>query len=207
MRNFIILNIVIILVSSVYLNEVILTEDVIFQSLGNQLSNEQIESVLGISKQMVWLDYCLSVVGYLLKIIIVSALVYLILFLNEIEVLYSDTIAIVSKSFTIFLVPVVIKIIVLSFLTNPSLDDIQFFSVGSLLDVFDSDGMENWLKVILKSINIWEVIFMTLLAFQLKNYFGDDFQKSMRNVIISYGGGLLVWTFFVVFITITITQD
>jgi hypothetical protein len=104
--------------------------------------------------------------------------------------------------------PTVIKILALTFSTSPiSLNDLQFFSVGSLLNIFDQDGMENWLKIILKSINIWEIIFMVLLAFKLKNYFEDDFRKSLRNVVISYGGGLMVWIFFVVFIAITLPQN
>lgn len=205
MRNFILLNIFIILASSIYLNEVILTEDVFFYSLESQLSNDQIESIVGMAKQMAWLDYCLSVIAYLLKIIVIASLVYLILYLNEIEAQYSEILTMVSKSFTIFLVPVVIRIIILSFLSHPSLEDINFFSVGSLLDVFPAAELENWQKVLLKSINIWEVIFMALLALQLKKYFDDNFQKSMRNVLVSYGSGLLVWTCFLVFITITFT--
>lgn len=207
MRNFILFNIVVILASSFYLNEVILTEDVIHQSLESQLSNEQIESVMGISKQMAWLDYLLSVLGYFFRILIVSSLIYLILYLNEIEVSFADTVGLVAKSLTIFLVPMVIKITALSFSDTVSLDDIQFFSFGSLLDVFDTDGMENWLKVVLKSINIWEVLFIVMLSLQLKKYFDNDLKKSIYNVAISYGAGMLVWTFFVVFVTITISQE
>lgn len=206
MRKIILFNIVIILASSFYLNEIILTEDVIYHSLGDQLSKDQIGSIMEMSKKMVWLEYCLSIVVYLLKIIVIAALVYLILILNDIEVPYSVTVAIVSQSFTIFLIPIVIKILTFSFSTNPfTVDDIQYFSVGSLLNFFDSVGMENWLKVLLRSINIWEVIFIFLLAFQLKKYFANDYKRSISNVMISYGGGLLVWTFFVIFITITIT--
>jgi hypothetical protein len=208
MKKIILFNIVIIIASSIFTNEIILTDDVIYNSLGDQLSNDQIKSILGMSKQMAWLEYILAVVGYLLKLIVISALVYLILILNEIEVLYSDTVAIVAMSFTVFLLPIFIKILVLSFSTSPiSLDALQFFSIGSLLNVFDSDGMENWLKVILRSINIWEVIFMVVLAFQLRKYFNNDLKTSISNVILSYGGGLMVWTFFVVFITITLSQN
>jgi hypothetical protein len=208
MRKVILFNLIIILAASVYTSEILLTEDVIYNSLGNQLSDDQIESILGMSKKLAWLEYVIAIMGYLFKIICVSALVYLILILNEIEARYVDTIEIVSDSFTIFLLPTVIKILALTFSTSPiSLNDLQFFSVGSLLNIFDQDGMENWLKIILKSINIWEIIFMVLLAFKLKNYFEDDFRKSLRNVVISYGGGLMVWIFFVVFIAITLPQN
>jgi hypothetical protein len=204
----IIFNIVVILALSIYINEFILTDEVVYKSLGDQLSNDQIASILGMTKRMVWVDYIIAVVGYLLKIILISALIYLILVLNEIKVFYADIIGIVSKSFTIFLVPVVLKVLVFSYSTDPiTLDRLQFFSIGSLLNIFDSEGMESWLKVILRSLNIWEVIFIILLAFQLRKYFANDFGKSLSNVLISYGGGLVVWICFAVFISITLSPD
>jgi len=202
----ILFNIVVIIGLTVYINEIFLTDDVIYKSLGDQLSIDQIESIMGMSKKMAWLDYILAVLAYLLKLIIISALVYLILILNEIKLVYSDIFVLVSESYTIFLVPLVLKVLILSFSTNPvTLDGLQFFSFGSLLNIFDSDGMENWLKVILRNCNIWEVIFMVLLAFQLRKYFGNDFRKSLWNVVISYGGGLLVWICFAVFVSITLS--
>lgn len=204
MKKVLLFNIIIILASSFYINEFILTEDVFYQSFDEQLSGDQIESVLDMAEKMAWVDYTLSVIGYLLKIIVISALVYLVLVLNEIDATYSNTMAIVANSFSIFLIPIVIKVVILPFSVDTmTLDQIQYFSVGSLLNLFDTTDMENWVKVILRSINIWEVIFSFVLATQLKEYFNNNFKKSVQNVVLSYGSGLMVWTLFTVFIAIT----
>jgi len=187
MKNILLVNIIIIVAASIYINEFILTGEYYHNALGSQLSYDQVESMMQEMKRMVWIDYIIAILSYLLQIFVISAVVYLVIILNEKKASYADIAYIVSESFTIFLFPILIKVFFFSFSTSSiSPDDLRYFSFGSVLNFFDMDSIENWLKVILKSINIWEAIFMGLLAIQLKKYFDNDFKKAMGSIPRSY---------------------
>lgn len=208
MIKILLFNIIIILAASVYMNEFILTNEYFQNALENQLTDDQIVTISDMSKKMAWLDHSIAILSYLLKIVVISSILYLVIILNEKTASFSDIIFIVSESFTIFLFPILIKILFLTFSVDTiSPDELRFSSFGSLLNFFDASDMENWLKVILASINIWEAIFMVFLAIQLKEYFDNNFKKSMNNVIISYGGGLLTWVIFAAFLAVTFSQN
>ena len=64
---------------------------------------------------------------------------------------------------------------------------------------------EPWLIYPLHAINLWELGFMLMLAYQLKKYFKDDFTQSLVNVLLSYGSAFLLWIVFVVFITLNLS--
>jgi hypothetical protein len=85
------------------------------------------------------------------------------------------------------------------------LEDIQYFFPGSALSIFDPNQVQKWLLFPLQALNIFELGFSMLLAWQLKEYFEGDFTASFKNVALSYGSSYVVWVLFVMFLTLNYT--
>jgi hypothetical protein len=100
------------------------------------------------------------------------------------------------------LIPGVVKIFWFSFQRDYTLEDLQYFMPGSLLNLFNPKEIEPWLVYPLQSINVLEVAFWFALAYELKEFFNEDFGKAFGTVMASYGSGLVIWIVFVVFLTL-----
>jgi hypothetical protein len=206
-KNLYILNIVILLVLSYFTQEFLLTEGVYHHSLGTQLSTEQIDNFLRTRTKWQWVGYVIIPIVYLVKIFIIAVSIYIIKIIigKTFHATFSDISLAAVKADMVFLIPALIKIIWFTFNPAHSLEDIQYFMPGSIYQLFEDQQIAPWLTYPLQSFNIWEVAFWFILAFQLKEFFDNDFGRSFQNVMLSYGSGFLVWIVFVVFLTINFT--
>lgn len=111
------------------------------------------------------------------------------------KVLIADTI------YTLFLL---IKLVYFILFRPDNIFQIQNFAPGSLYQLV-SQVNEPWLVYPLQAISIWEIGFIVVLAYQLKEFFQNDFALSLQNVLLSYGTVFLLWIVFVVFITLNLS--
>ena len=185
----------------------LLTEGLYYQSLGTQLSVGQIEEFLESQQKWQWLTYIILPIIYLIKIFLISATVYIIKIIvgKTFKATFSDISLAIIKADMIFLIPAIIKITWFTFNPAHSLEEIQYFMPGSVFQLFADQEIVPWLIYPLQAFSIWEVGFWLILAFQLKEFFDNDFGRSFQNVMLSYGSGFLVWIVFVVFLTINFT--
>lgn len=143
---------------------------------------------------------------YIIKITLITLCIYTgVLLSNASSLGMSKIFSAVVLADILFLIPGVIKIFWFSFQPDYTLEDLQYFMPGSLLNFFNPKEIEPWLVYPLQSINIWEVAFWFALAYELKGYFQEDFGKSFGTVMASYGSGLVIWIVFVVFLTLNFT--
>jgi len=105
----------------------------------------------------------------------------------------------------IFLIPSIIKMAWFTFKSDYTLEDVQYFLPGSMLNIFDPKLLEPWLIYPIQSLNIWELAFWIALAVGLKKYLDGDFYRSMSLVAGTYGAGLVIWVVFVTFLTLNFT--
>jgi hypothetical protein len=196
-------NVFVIFLLTYILNFEILNEEVFISFYTTQYSSSQIESLLNYKKKYEWITYIFIPFIYFIKISLISLCLYTgILLSNAKRLSFSKIFAAVVLADILFLIPGVIKIFWFSFKPDYTLDDLQYFMPGSLLNLFNPKDIEPWLVYPLQSINIWEVAFWFALAYELKEYFQEDFGKSFGTVMASYGSGLVIWIVFVVFLTL-----
>lgn len=117
---------------------------------------------------------------------------------------FSHVFVYVVKADFIFFVIGIYKLVYFTVYPPNTIEEIQNFAPGSLLQLV-SQVNEPWLIYPLQAINLWELGFMLMLAYQLKKYFKDDFTQSFVNVLLSYGSAFLLWIVFVVFITLNLS--
>jgi hypothetical protein len=196
-------NIIFILTISFVIKNWFLTKDLFFNYYSTQLSYAQIETIISNQQKYEWIGYLFIPIIYLLKISLISLCLYTgILLSNAKKLSFSKIFSAVVLADILFLIPSVIKIFWFSFQPDYTLEDLQYFMPGSLLNLFNPKEIEPWLVYPLQSINIWEVAFWFALAYELKEYFEDNFASSFGTVMASYGSGLVIWIVFVVFLTL-----
>lgn len=188
----------------VYISKVVLISDnLIYDFYSEQLSFEQIDSLLKQQKQMEWVAYVAVVIFYLFKILSVSICVFIGFFFLDKPIRFKSILSSVITADIVFFIPIMIKIIWFAFIVDHySLMDIQQFYPLSLLNFFDTSTIAIWLLYPLQIVNAFEVLFWFALAYQLKEYLKNDFTESFKFVLTTYGSGLFVWVIFVVFLTV-----
>jgi hypothetical protein len=181
-------------------------ESDIYNFYSTQLSYEQIEQVLSQQNKWEWLGYVLLPIIYLIKIGLITLCVYTGFFLAlPQKVKFREIMPAVVKVDMLFLIPAFIKVTWFTFNVDYTLQDLQYFMPGSLLNFFDPSLVESWLLYPLQAFNIYEVAFWFILAYQLKEFFEEDFRASFKTVALSYGSSFVVWVVFVMFLSINLS--
>jgi hypothetical protein len=200
------LNCVLLIIFTWFAKTEIVTEREIVNFYSTQFSYEQIEQMLLSQKKWEWAGYLAIPFVYLLKVSLVTLCIYVgILLLNIKSLSWSKVFGAVVVADMIFLIPAIIKMAWFTFQADYTLEDVQYFMPGSMLNIFEPKLLEQWLIYPIQSVNIWELLFFIALALGLKKYLDGDFSRSMGLVVSTYGVGLVVWIVFVTFLTLNFT--
>lgn len=192
---------------SIVVQEMVFTEDVYYASLSEQLSVERIESLLKKKGELGWIGYLVKMIFYSFKIFIVAICLLIGLFFVNKNCLLGSLVNIVIKAEFVFLIPSVIILLWFGVIKQSSytFSDISNFSPLSMLNLFDTGEIDLWLKYPLGAINVFEFLYMGILAQGLSVVTDMSFLKSFKVTLFSYGAALLLWIVFVVFIIISFT--
>lgn len=204
--NLLLINSCLLVLISWYFAREISTDRILIDFYSSQLSFDQIENILATQKKWKWLGYLFIPVLYLLKICLVALSIHIGVLLFNIKALslgnIFNTVIIADM---IFLIPAIIKMVWFTFQIDYTLEDVQYFLPGSMLNIFNPKLLEPWLIYPIQSLNIWELVFWIALAWGLKKYLDGDFYRSMSLVAGTYGTGLVIWVVFVTFLTLNFT--
>ncbi|TAF80564.1 MAG: hypothetical protein EAZ50_08415 [Runella slithyformis] len=204
------------LYSFVFLNSyVLVSENLYFNSLGDQLTYEQIENLLAQGKKWEWLGYAILPVVYVIKLSLVAVCLGVgMLFVNR-QFTFKKMFGVALVAEFVFLVPAFLKILWFTFVqTDYDLKDLQLFYPLSALHFFDYKTLETWWVYPLQTFNVFEIIYWLLLARgiqeaplppegELKTIKTIDFEQSLGLVMSSYGIGLVLWIATVMFISVS----
>ena len=84
------------------------------------------------------------------------------------------------------------------------------FQPLSLMNLFDLERLELFVVYPLSLLNIFELSYFFLLACFIRSILAESnvktiaYGKSLALVTLSYGGGLLLWVAFIMFLTINV---
>lgn len=187
-------------------NEILVTDDLIIDFYVERLTYERISDLIEKSDKWQWIVYPIMPVYYLLKFFIVAICLYTGVLLAGYSVNFTKLFHVAMFSELVFFISSVIKILWFGiFFTEYTLPDLQYFSPLSLLSFVNRDSIEPWLTYPLQLVNVFEFIYWLLLAYGLYSLTNEWYSKMLGLVASSYGVGLLLWTVFIVFLSISIT--
>ena len=192
------------------LNSILKVDEVIYLSLQNTLSYNQIKEVLSFQKKWEWLTYAIIPLILLIKTALITSLLYIgTFFYSKAKVTFKQLFNAVVKAEFIFLGVGVLKIIWFYFFqTNYTLEDLQYFYPLSALNIVGYKGLDNWFIYPLQVLNLFELAYWLLLsyfigklAFTEKDK-GKPMDLGFKIVASSYGSALLLWVVVVMFFTL-----
>jgi len=184
-------------------NAFILTEEVFYASLGEQITFEKINSIFLMKKDLEWLSYLFIPISLVLKLLTISIVLYSGILLSGLKIRFSRILQLVIKAEFVFLLMGLMKFLwVYLHHSEISFTSIAFFQPLSLINFFSPNDQLTYLVYPLQIINLFELAYCFLLALLLKALLSVSFRKSIDLVLNTYGVGLLVWVVFVVFISL-----
>ncbi|MFY8069661.1 MAG: hypothetical protein ACOVMG_06160 [Flavobacterium sp.] len=178
-------------------------KNLIYNSLVEQLTTEQLKSIFDFQKKWQWVSYALIPILLLIKTSIISSILYIGAFFSSKETTFKTLFSIVLSAEFIFLIIPVFKIIWFYFFqTNYTLEDIQYFFPLSALNITGYQGVDPWLIYPLQVLNLFEVACIIFLSYQIGHLTKTNADTGLKIVAYSYVPALLLWVAVVMFFTL-----
>ncbi len=186
--------------------EVLNLNELVNSSLFEQLTNEQIEKLIGFQKKWEWLGYIILPLLLLFKISIIAAILDIGCFFFSKEIKYKKLFNIVVKAEFVFLLVIVFKTAWFYFFQKDyNLEDLQYFYPLSALNIIGYEGLQPWFIYPFQVLNLFELAYWFILAYLIGKELNENTDKGFSIVASSYGISLLIWVVGVMFFTLNMS--
>jgi hypothetical protein len=179
----------------------LVTDQMYFQELSEQLAYERIEKMLETKDRYAWISYVFLPIFLLLRIFYTTLCVYAGVYFQDWKLSFRKVWRVVLFADMVWLLPALIKVVYFSLQTDYTLTEMQNFYPYSLLALFDVKSLDKWLVYPIYIVNFLELSYMMVLAYGLKYYFQKSYQQILLLVVSSYGVGVLLWVTLISFLT------
>ena len=194
------------LFSAYVFNELLNTNDLLINSLGEQFTVDQINDVIHFQEEWSWVGFAIFPIILFIKVILIAAVIDLGLFFYDEKLKYKEIIHLVIKAEYVFLLVIVFKAIwFLLFQTDYTLEELQYFYPFSMLNIVGYEGLANWFVYPFQVINLFELAYWFVLAYLIGKEINSTTEKGFSIVASSYGIALLIWVVGMMFITLNVS--
>lgn len=190
------------------ISQYVMTDELYYRSMGEQLTMEQIDEMLSTQSRYAWLSYLLVAVINLIKYSLVTGVLYTGIFLSGLKASFGRVFKLVLVAEFVLLIPMIAKTLWFALAnTGYSMDDLQFFSPLSLLSVVNPQQIDAIWHYPLQILNVFELGYWIVLGWGLHLLIQKDFDSSLRIVLSSYLPALVLWIVLVMFLTVTFSPN
>ena len=180
-----------------FIESLILTDNIYIEHFYQQTSFVRIEKILSLKSKWSWISYVSIPAIYLIKFTLVSLWILSATILFGYKNTFKEIFGVVIVAEFIWLIPSFITLIWFGFIdTDYSLVDVQYFKPLSLLNFFEASEVENWLIFPLQSLNLFELVYVLVLAIGIKKMLKKDYNTALNFTIPVYGSAVFVWVVF-----------
>ena len=183
-------------------NNYIITKDVYYNTLGEQLTLERIDEMLDSQAKWKWLAYVFTPIIIVIQTGMIAVCINCGTFMMDYKVKFNAIFKVVLKSSVVFLIWKLLMTFIYLFMDIKVFDDLVKADKFSVAGFVAKDALPTWLMYSLSILNIFEVAFWVLLAYGMSRLIEKPFIKSLSFVAMSYGVGLLMWMLFIVFLSL-----
>ena len=199
------LSIVLILASEIA-NTLLGLEDLLYNSLSEQLTSEQLQNYFQFKDKWQWLGYVFTPLFLLIKVAIIAAILDIGCFFFEQQIKYKTLFDCVVKAEFVFVLVVVFKTVwFYVFQQDYTLQDLQSFYPLSVLNIVGYEDLHPWFIYPLQVLNVFELVYWFVLANLLSKVLNITTHKGMGIVASSYGLSLVIWVVAVMFFTLNMS--
>ncbi|MEO6176514.1 MAG: hypothetical protein ABIP27_15290 [Flavobacterium circumlabens] len=200
--KWLVLSIVLILTTEIF-KKIIHFDDLVYNSLSEQLTSQQVENFLGFQKKWQWVGYIFIPIFLLIKTSIIATIVYIGLFFFNKNFNFKSLWNITLKAeFVFLLVPIFKTIWFYFFQPNYNLQDIQNFYPLCALNIVGYKDLETWFVYPFQTLNLFELAYIIYLGYQIGQLTGTNTDRGLKLVAYSYVPALLLWVVTIMFFTL-----
>lgn len=194
----------ILILISAFTNKFFNIDSLIYNSIADKLSTQQITEYFEFQEKWKWLGYIILPILFVIKTSAVASVCYIGgFFFSAKQIAFKKLFNIVITAEFVFLLVPVFKIIWFYFFqTKFTLEDIQYFYPLSALNIVGYEGLEPWLLYPLQTFNLFELGYWLLLAYYIGKETETTMDHGFKIVASSYGSALLLWVVVVMFFTL-----
>jgi hypothetical protein len=187
------------------INRFIIYDELLIADLKDQIGIDRILEMIDFSNRYEWLNYLLLPIIYLFKFSIVTIWILCGTIIYGAPIRFRSIFKMVVLAEYVWLLPSILFILWFGlFETKYSLIDLEYYAPLSLLSLFDATSIEPWLLFPLKSLNLFEVIYILVLALGIKKIIKKDYDSALKFTLPVYGSALIVWILFITFLSINL---
>ena len=183
-------------------NYVLHTDDLMLNSLSEQLTRDQLEEFMALNQKWQWVGYLSIPIVLFIKIGLISVVLFMGTFLFDKKVAYKKLFSIVTKAEFIFIIVGIIKLIWFLFSKDYTIEDVQSFYPLSALSIIGYEGLSPWFIYPFQTLNLFELLYWIALAYLIGKEIHTSTDKALKIVASSYGSVLLIWVVMVMFLTL-----
>ena len=180
-------------------------DTLVFNSLSETMTQDQVATMLDFNQKWQWVGYVSLPVVLLLKIAVISSVLYMGTFFFEKKITYKRLFTIVTKAEFVFVLVGLVKLLWLVFQDDYTLQDVQSFYPLSALSVVGYQELQPWFVYPFQTINLFELAYWIILAWLLSKEIQSTTDKALKIVASSYGSALLIWVVAVMFLTLNMS--
>lgn len=178
-------------------------DELLFNSLAEQLSTEQFQESLDFRQKWQWIVYLITPVFLLIKTSIIAVILDFGCFFFNKEIKYKTLFNIAVKAEFVFLLVIIFKTIwFYAFQQNYTLEDLNYFYPLSAINITGYNNLQPWFVYPLQTLNLFELAYWVILAYLLGIELKTNTDNGLLIVASSYGVSLLIWVVAIMFFTL-----
>ena len=191
---------------SVFSKELLNIEQLLYASLAEQLTAEQIQEVIRMNNLWGWISYLILPLILYLKIVLIATTLAIGIMFTDTKIKFGQLFNIVVKAEFIFLLPMVFKTAWFYFFKKDyTLVELQNYMPFSLESLFGYENVEPWFIYPLQVVNLFEAAYWIVLSILLAKLLQTTKSKALTLVAGSYGTGLAIWVAGIMFLTLNLS--
>jgi hypothetical protein len=178
-------------------------DQLLFNSLSEQLSVERIKALTVNQKKWEWSGYIIMPLMLVIKWSLATIPFYIGAIFFDVKLTFKKAfhIIMVSEIVFFFLALILVKFAWFYYHKDTlTLEYLQFFMPLSLINLFELNELDKWFVYPLQTVNLFEISYWVLLASLFAKEIQKSFWKAFEFVLTTYGVGLLIWVIFISFI-------
>lgn len=185
-------------------NRVLDVKGLLYNSLSEQFTQNQIQHFFEFQDKWQWLSYVFIPILLLIKTSLIASTLYIgTFFFSKVVVSFEQLWAIVVNAEFVFLLVPIFKIAWFSFFqTYYELEDIQYFYPLSALNIVGYKGLEPWFIYPFQILSLFELAYWLILAYYVGKATETNMDYGLKIVGYSYGSALLLWVVTIMFFTL-----
>lgn len=175
-------------------NTFLITEEIYYQTYGEQMAADRIRDVLAMQDKYMWMSYAIIPLMIGLKISFTGLCLSVGAVLMEYgKMTFSKLFKVAMVCEGVFILRAIWQYVyVFNFTEVETLDDLNQ-GVASVASLFSPDAIPQWAMYALQTLNVFEIVYVVAIGVFCAYAFRRDTSSMISFAATSYGIGLVLW--------------